>query len=557
MLVAQSFAYSPSKPTSKDRPASRVQEKPPKRDRSTSDHTVRGFGWRPDSYRQPRDPQDLHDRHRKPTQHGEESTGSDIPSSNKPGRAQPSANASALPHRSRPVAVPTKSTKTQRESRQSVRSPAADSPSSAPSSSQRDPASMSPSARRILAATMIPRKNNFPRPRNPRPSQRRISIDELVEEWKQMDEVESASLGTSPSMDLLLSPPDHSPAQSAEESEDRREESPPSRSASNESMPSLELDQQSIQSSITPSTPAASVRGSLRSRGRPRGKSSPRSLNTALDHPLVPTSPVMENSDVAGALVTVSRQRQNPRPHEPSPRKPSQPRRQSPSSSSSFKSNLTASLSRLRNVGRSFSNFAAPSFPPDDHLSRALFGEPIPYGPEMRPQPLSSPPSAELRRYLNPHAFQPYDFHLHTTHMEQIDLEAAAARAADDPRSPFAPADVTAIPLEQYKGKPKQQLASDTAGDGRLQTEARRQRHRREPRENPEFLRICVLETQMRRAGKMEGPAGMGGMGRKGWWLPPRKVDGTANGEADGTDGGRKKMERSAARWRGEVVDHS
>jgi hypothetical protein len=67
----------------------------------------------------------------------------------------------------------------------------------------------------------------------------------------------------------------------------------------------------------------------------------------------------------------------------------------------------------------------------------------------------------------------------------------------------------------------------------------------REPRENNEFLRICVLEMNMRRAGKIEddGPKS----GRKAFWLPPR----VGGGGVDVIDGAVKRRREPPGRWVG------
>lgn len=50
----------------------------------------------------------------------------------------------------------------------------------------------------------------------------------------------------------------------------------------------------------------------------------------------------------------------------------------------------------------------------------------------------------------------------------------------------------------------------------------------REPRENSDFLRIVVLEMEMKRRGKLDAKAGS----RARIWLPPRKQTGVAEGDA-------------------------
>lgn len=184
----------------------------------------------------------------------------------------------------------------------------------------------------------------------------------------------------------------------------------------------------------------------------------------------------------------------------------------------------------------------------------------------MRPRPITGTPTPQMRRYMNPHAIHLYDFHLHDSHIDNADLEyvaaanaaAAEARASGDPNAPAAP-EVDVIPLDTYvHGTMSKRGAATEAGRAMELAEARGQQQRREPRENPEFLRIAVLEMQMRRAGKVEGPVGGGllgaggaagaqvGTGRRGWFLPPRADSLAAEERGGSLDGAR--------RWRGDGV---
>lgn len=52
----------------------------------------------------------------------------------------------------------------------------------------------------------------------------------------------------------------------------------------------------------------------------------------------------------------------------------------------------------------------------------------------------------------------------------------------------------------------------------------------REPRENSDFLRVIVLEMNMRREGKLDAKA----LGKARVWLPPRKTSGKAEAEMEG-----------------------
>jgi len=79
-------------------------------------------------------------------------------------------------------------------------------------------------------------------------------------------------------------------------------------------------------------------------------------------------------------------------------------------------------------------------------------------------------------------------------------------------------------------------------------------RQQREPRENSDFLRVIVLEMNMRRVGKLDGKAA----GRARVWLPPRKEVATAARVVEVQSGAGKGDEvvvAVPARWVGVGVD--
>jgi len=80
----------------------------------------------------------------------------------------------------------------------------------------------------------------------------------------------------------------------------------------------------------------------------------------------------------------------------------------------------------------------------------------------------------------------------------------------------------------------------------------------REPRENSDFLRVVVLEMNMRREGKLEDTV----QGRARIWLPPRRMAGVAcsasGTSASGGGGDDEEVEadeRIPRRWRGVLVN--
>ncbi|KAK3061131.1 hypothetical protein LTS18_006956, partial [Coniosporium uncinatum] len=72
----------------------------------------------------------------------------------------------------------------------------------------------------------------------------------------------------------------------------------------------------------------------------------------------------------------------------------------------------------------------------------------------------------------------------------------------------------------------------------------------REPRENSDFLRVIVLEMNMRRSGKLDGKAG----GRAKVWLPPRKMGGGGGGGIGGAQESGRRRGSVPRRWVGEVA---
>jgi hypothetical protein len=68
----------------------------------------------------------------------------------------------------------------------------------------------------------------------------------------------------------------------------------------------------------------------------------------------------------------------------------------------------------------------------------------------------------------------------------------------------------------------------------------------REPRENGDFLRVIVLEMNMRRSGKLDPKA----PGRARVWLPPRK-------SAPENVGGTVQKKTAPSRWVGVSIDET
>lgn len=173
-----------------------------------------------------------------------------------------------------------------------------------------------------------------------------------------------------------------------------------------------------------------------------------------------------------------------------------------------FKSNLTASLRALRSAARSLSTFTASSIPPDDFLTRSILTiDPrVPFTDERRPPVLEEEPSEAMRRYLNP--------------ASNIRPEV---RGSSPIRSYTASIQMQTYKVQRSRGVPKAtRQAAQASGSNRASTmvlppPGPRQR---EMRENPDFIRIAVMEHLMRKRGKLDDQR----EGHARWLLPPRKA---------------------------------
>jgi len=363
--------------------------------------------------------------------------------------------------------------------------------------------------------TKIPRRTTFSRSAKTSSSIPKImSMDDLAEYWRQMDDESTASINSRNTLEFLLSPPDTEGPEILVGSEGSAGLYARSRTTSSDSMPSLEFEVGSYSSCDTPSAPETfSYRLNLSNR---KVASPPKQLGD--NHPLSADNSDTDDDEDVVSVVRI--------PHALASRKPL-PKR---TTSSRFKSNLTASISALRSAARSFSNFAAASVPPENYISSGFLGPRFPN--EMRPNPVSGTPTPQLRRYLNPlqhNRLSPQELHLHDSHLDHTDLVVAAASTPPQAVPPAANTTAMMIPMQTYAS-----AHASIPDFSRPCSPARASRHR-EPRENPEFLRICVLEMAMRRAGKLEAlsaasPEPLLHLGRKAFWLPPRQDD---DGESD------------------------
>ncbi|KAL8873861.1 MAG: hypothetical protein Q9174_000741 [Haloplaca sp. 1 TL-2023] len=270
------------------------------------------------------------------------------------------------------------------------------------------------------------------------------------------------------------------------------------RSLSSASMTSLDNDTDSAYTFSSPSTPATPFR---RHRSRERGSKSvsssvPEDCNG--DHPLLTKSSARESpSDLTEVAVEPSEAESSP---------PTRP---------SLKSNLTSSLRRLRSAARTLSTLTITATPREERPGRATLSEFSKISSERRPLPWAEPPDPALRRYLNPITISPAELHTHRDHSES--------------KRPNAPRGCKAsMQMQTYRpGARKSEKASappvfiDSSSLGTPVDEpavAEAATRQREPRENSDFLRVIVLEMNMRKVGKLNDAA----PGRARLWLPAR-----------------------------------
>jgi len=366
-----------------------------------------------------------------------------------------------------------------------------------------DPQALPPALGALLALTSIPppsTRNGVERHRKCRRHDQKLSSAYVLQVGElSAGDSEAVTGFTSSSLEILFGAPDDAEVLAAPDSDLVRTSEETVRSSSSDSIPSLENDSESTASSYTPSTPG---QGSRRVSVEKRRKtlSSPRAQECAHDHPLL--TPIFEpdicwkggSTDIGKARVTTP------------PRPPN----------SLFKSNLTASLRALKSAARSFSSFTAPVVPHYESLTRSMLAIQPHTTDDRRPLPACEPPGPVLRRYLNPIGASPAELHMHSCYFNgrRSDLPCKfSVQLQTYRRSTAASTKATSPPvfLSPY-------IDGREAGQGTAQAATAPEIRQREPRENSDFLRIIVLEMNMRREGKLPDNA----KGKARLWLPPR-----------------------------------
>ncbi|KAK7431172.1 hypothetical protein QQZ08_002212 [Neonectria magnoliae] len=372
------------------------------------------------------------------------------------------------------------------------------------------PESISPSLVALLAVTDIPRPKQLQRRR--RRTVRSLTVDEVIDCQQGSEKDLSWSLSRSP-LDMLLSPP-----QDATDNDDDSVSDcnlgcgMSTRTYSMDSIPSLDesFTSDGLSSFDTPRTPSPLSR---RSRFSPKRMSfepiisPPGSVD---EHPLA-----TGDSDDEDLIIEISTQPEENLASTSQFLKPFKPLR------SVFKSNLTASLRALRSAAKSFSAINFPSIPPDDFLTRSILTiDPnVPYTDERRPPVLEEIPSEAMRRYLNPttnsRIESPSKTYRAGTFAASIQMRtykiqrSRSAQPSGRNSYPATSLQTSPAPQQPQPQAPTQPAPASPPG-----------MRQREMRENPDFIRIAVMEMAMRKRGKLDDQR----PGRARWALPPRKT---------------------------------
>ncbi len=366
-----------------------------------------------------------------------------------------------------------------------------------------DPNSVPPAVAALLAVTSIPprAKQTAFRRRKGSEEDSRYSLDSVLEGVSFAEKEIGPSLPFNSPLDVLLDNSDLPLSGGESVSSDSKVEPALSvRSTSSASVPSLDTDDDSAVSRSSPPTPGwHTKRNSMDQRGR--RLASPPSEDCVLDHPLLPIkscSDLEEQSDNAiatGPLTPIDQK-------VPGRRK------------SSLKSNLTSGLRAITSAARSFTNRTSVTVPPEDLLTRSISISPRDTD-ERRPLLGVEAPTPADRRYLNPSTntaaearLRSHDFRKPAEH----DKCTAMIQMQTYERTTKPSRKRSAVNSRQEDRGGREGIVLDTQPVFRPFT------RQREVRENSDFMRVVVLELNMKRVGKLKFEA----EGHARISLPPR-----------------------------------
>jgi hypothetical protein len=342
-------------------------------------------------------------------------------------------------------------------------------------------------------------------------AEKRMTVESIIERAQESEKELSMKLSKGP-LDILLAAPEDLEADDVSVCDSAPGSAFSARTVSLDSMPSLcdSFTTDTLSSLESPHTPVRRRKTQPTRRSLEPVSSPPGELES---HPL--SAPEV---DIEGLDFRVFESRDE-LPSKKTSRLPFKPLK------SAFKSNLTASLRALRQAARSFSNLNFPSIPPEDFLTRSILtiDPQVPYTDERRPPPLEEEPTAALRRYLNPTntvrlekpeaAASGPVLRTFTASIQMQTYKVSRSRSVSSTsggRSPYPSVGPSSTTTQAAQAAPSKPVVTEYPMPGPRQ---------REMRENPDFIRIAVMEMAMRKNGKLDDQR----PGRARWALPPRK----------------------------------
>ena len=358
-----------------------------------------------------------------------------------------------------------------------------------PKSKLQEKGAMRSSVKASLDVTSIPIPRPITRDRNGRARGQPRTVLPVLEGVNPEERGFVMSRSNPRSWDVLLSPPDDLNLEFWSGDSDRIEDVMSSlRTFSSESIPSLDEDIGSPESFSSPGTPGGSRRRRIMS-------VSP-GEDCLSDHPLLFD---IQEPHLDFAATTADEERILPAVALPDP------------NSRTFKSNLTASLRRLKSAARSLAELTTPARR-EDFLCRSLMFDSQPFADEVRPRITTDFPDPALRRYLNPSHASPPDTRVYRyLGMDpSIEDRCTASIQLQTYQRTSKPSDRASSPPVFVSGR----LVDPSAVANVIPVV-----RQRETRENGDFLRQVVMEMNMRRSGKFSEAAPW----RARAWLPARQ----------------------------------
>ena len=345
------------------------------------------------------------------------------------------------------------------------------------------------SATKILGAASIPIIPAQSRSRMPNAFRKRSSGLQVIEGIDPETPRNTNSSISPRSWDLLQSLPESSGTDFSSFKDGTVPALVPSGRSSTSSLPSLDYDQSSSKFSSSPSTPGNTPR---KSRRREKSLSSSYAEECGNDHPLLPS--MNQNCEVDT--------HHGPRPNDTEALVPGVA---TPTIGSrlSFKSNLTASLRQIKSAARSFSNFNTSSSQHGNAYDPSALLDSPHLTDDRRPFILEDTPGPALRRYLNPLIVN-RGYSAEEKCKGSIQMQSYQKASTSSPNATSPP-----IFTPSARDRTECDFAASEVGTAR----------QREPRINSDFLRVIVLEMNMRKAGKLKIEA----PGRARIYLPPRE----------------------------------